>query len=77
VYTAIHGEGTWKAEQIAVSLVAFGQALLTIADLARGRETPVALENNPLTPSEKQATMAAIKSHNPGVNLDFWESVLR
>ena len=76
VYTAIHGEGVWEAKQIAVSLEAFGHVLVAIADVAKGRETPLALENNPLTLAEKQATIAAIKHQNPSVSLDFWESVL-
>jgi hypothetical protein len=76
VYTAIRGEGTWEAIQIAVSLEAFGHALSAVAEVAKGRENPGALENNPLTLSEKQATIAAIKRHNPGVNLEFWEAVL-
>ena len=76
VYTAIHGEGTWEAKQIAVSLESFGQALVAVAEVAKGRETPVALENNPLTPIERQATIAAIKNHNPSVVLDFWESAI-
>jgi hypothetical protein len=76
VYTAIHGEGTWEAKQIAVSLEAFGHAISTIAEVAKGRENPVALESNPLTLSDKQATIVAIRHHNPDINLEFWESVL-
>jgi len=43
VYTAIHGEGAWKANQIAVSLEAFGRCLAAVARIATGRENPVAL----------------------------------
>ena len=38
------------------------------------RETPMALEKNPLTLAERQATIADIKHHNPGVSLDFWDN---
>jgi hypothetical protein len=76
VYTATHGEGTWEAKLIAASLEAFGHALVAIADVANGRETTVALENNPLTPAERQATIAAIKHKNADVSLHFWESLL-
>ena len=76
VYTAIHGEGSWEAKQIAVSLEAFGRALLAIAAIASGREHPVALENNPLTQSEKQTTLAAIQRDNPDLDLEFWKTFL-
>jgi hypothetical protein len=76
VYTAIHGEGRWDAKQIAVSLEGFGRALSPVADIAKGREYPVALENNPLTQFEKESTLAAIRRDNPGVDLEFWEILL-
>jgi hypothetical protein len=76
VYTAIHGEGSWEAKQIAVSLEAFGRALSAIAAVANGREHPVALENNPLTQSEKQITLAAIQRDNPDLDLEFWKTFL-
>jgi hypothetical protein len=76
VYTAIHGEGIWDAKQIAVSLKAFGRVLSTVAALSNGRENPIALESHPLTQSEKQTTLAAIQSDNPGLDLDFWKNFL-
>jgi hypothetical protein len=76
VYTAVHGEGSWEPTKIAVSLEAFGLALSAIANVAKGREHPVALESNPLTPSEKEATLAAIGRDNPGLELTFWELLL-
>jgi hypothetical protein len=76
VYTAIHGEGRWDAKRIAVSLEAFGRALSAVADVAKNRESPVALENDPLTQSEKETTLAAIRRDNPGVKLEFWETLL-
>jgi hypothetical protein len=76
VYTAIHGEGAWEAKRVAASLAGFGRALSVVADIARGREHPVALENNPLTQSEKEAALTAIQRDNPGVDMDFWETLL-
>jgi hypothetical protein len=76
VYTAIHGEGSWDAEQIAVSLIAFGRALSTISAVSRGREYPVALESNPLAQSEKEAILAVIQSDNPSLDLEFWGRLL-
>ncbi len=76
VFTAAHGEGRWDAKQIAVSLEGFGRALSAIADVAKGREYPVALGKNPLTTSERETTLDAIRSSNPGVDLEFWEIIL-
>ena len=76
VYTAMHGEGAWKPERIAVSLEAFGRTLSALAVIAEGRENPVALETNPLTSSEKEDTFAFIRNTNPGVKLDFWDALL-
>jgi hypothetical protein len=69
VYTAIHGEGEWNAKQIAVSLEGFGHVLSIVADVARGREHPVALENNPLAQSGKEITLASIPT-----NTSFWST---
>jgi hypothetical protein len=76
VYTAIHGEGPWEPNRIADSLVGLGRALSAIADVAKGREHPVGLENNPLTQQEKQAALAAIQRYNPNADLSFWENLL-
>jgi hypothetical protein len=76
VYTAMHGEGTWEAKNIAVSLLAFGRALSALAEVSKGRENPVALENNPLPDIEKEAILAAIRRDNPGLDVDFWEMLL-
>ena len=76
VYTAMHGEGPWNPERIAVSLEAFGRTLSAVAVIAEGRENPVALESNPLTSSEKENTFSFIRSTNPGVEMDFWEVLL-
>lgn len=76
VYTAMHGEGPWEPTQIAVSLETFGRALSVLAKIAKGREHPVALEANPITQSEREATLATIQRDNPGLDLQFWEILL-
>ena len=76
VYTAAHGEGRWDAVQIADSLLGFGSALSAIVRAAKGRKHPLALENNPLKPLDRETTLADIREHNPSVNLGFWEAVL-
>jgi len=76
VYTAVHGEGSWEPTPIAVSLEAFGRALSAVTHTAQGRGHPVALEGNPLSQREKEATLATIQRDNPGLNLEFWEILL-
>jgi hypothetical protein len=76
VFTAMVGQGRWVPKRIAVSLAAFGHALSVVAAVAQGREYPVALEQNPLTQEEKDATLAAIRQHNPNADLSFWEILL-
>lgn len=76
VYTAIHGDGDWEPSPIAVSLGSFGRALSAVANIARGRENPAALEANPLTAAEREATLDAIQRDNPGLDLAFWELLL-
>ncbi|HZI57373.1 MAG TPA: hypothetical protein VFF39_11385 [Verrucomicrobiae bacterium] len=76
VYTAMIGQSRWDPVCIAVSLAAFGHALSVIAIIAKGREYPVALEQNPLTQSEKDTALATIRKHNPGIDLGFWQTLL-
>src|SRR5688572_18401690 len=74
VYTAMHGEGMWEPVPIAVSFDAFLAALAKVRAASAGRETPVALENNPFSEAERSDLLAAISKANPGCELAFWES---
>jgi hypothetical protein len=74
VYTAMHGEGYWAPERIAVSLEAFGHSLDAVAAVAKGREHPVALQEHPLLKSEKDELLATIRRYNPKLDLGFWEN---
>jgi hypothetical protein len=76
VYTAMRGEGSWDPQCIAISLTAFAHALSAVAAVAKGREHPVALEQNPLTQSEKDIVLANIRQHNPNMDVRFWEILL-
>jgi hypothetical protein len=76
VYTAMIGQDSWHRERIAISLAGFENALSIIASVAKGREHPAALENNPLTQSEKDTALLKIRQQNPRVDLRFWQSLL-
>jgi hypothetical protein len=76
VYTAAIGKGRWDAQPIAVSLLAFAEALSAVAAVAQGRENPEALEKHPLTWREKDVVLATIRRHNPKLDVGFWEVLL-
>jgi hypothetical protein len=77
VYKAAHGEGRWDPIRIASSLQNFRMALQALSALARGREHPVALESNPLTPDERQSFLSLIGDQNgDGVVDEFWSDLL-
>jgi hypothetical protein len=76
VYTTIVGQGRWDRTRVADSLAAFGHALSAVAEVAEGREYPVALEQNPLSKDERDNVLASIRQHNPKVNMSFWEMIL-
>ncbi len=76
VYTAPVGQGRWDRRLVATSLTAFSHALSAVAAVAQGREHPVALEQNPLTESEKDSVLATIKRENRGIDLEFWDILL-
>lgn len=76
VLTAAHGEGQWNPYPISVSILAFQATLQAVAQIACGRESPVAIENNPLPDELRDATLSAISALNPGMDIDYWELFL-
>ena len=72
VYTAWHGEGRWDPKPIAVSLNGLREALTAVARAAQERENPVALEQNPISATERQTVLEEIQQHNPEIDLFFW-----
>jgi hypothetical protein len=75
VSTASHGEGAWKPIRVAPSFTAFAQSLEKIAEAAREREYPDALDRNPLTSREKRTLLAELRRLNPGCELSFWSGM--
>src|SRR5215208_1142108 len=61
VYTAAHGEGDWQAKRIAASLKSFAQAMSEVARIAKGRETAVELEANPIKAQERATCLIRIE----------------
>jgi hypothetical protein len=70
--SAVHGEGVWAPFLIAASLQAFAFALNAIKTASTGRETPVALESNPLPEIERKKIVQSIANVNgEEINLEF------
>jgi hypothetical protein len=72
VYTAWHGEGRWDPKPIAVSLNGLREALTAVSKAANGRENPIALEQHPITTTERKTVLEEIQQHNPDIDLFFW-----
>lgn len=76
VMTAMHGEESWEPYPIAKSLQAFAATLRQIKQLSAQRENPVALDNNPIPPAERERVMQLIRNVNDGIDVQFWELFL-
>jgi hypothetical protein len=76
VYTAMHGAGRWRPTRIASNLTGLKHALGAVSDAARGRENPIALGTNPLTPRERTEVLSRIREYNRDVDLGFWIALL-
>ena len=65
--------GEWSARLIAYSFRHFVEILQQVQLVARGRETPVALERNPISEVEREEVLSFIRRHNPDIAMTFWE----
>lgn len=72
VFTAAHGMGSWDPTLIAESFDGFVAALVKVHQLSRGREHPVALEQNPLTPEELDGLVKALRVCGGEASVEFW-----
>lgn len=70
VYTAAHGQGDWPPHMIAESLPQFSKALRYLKPLTAGRESPVALETNPL--DDPAAVMEKVGELTACPDAPFW-----
>jgi len=76
VYTAKHGAGSWEPRLRATELRNFEAAMRELATLAKGRENPVRLEQNPITPDERTDVLERIQRDNPNIDETFWHDLL-
>jgi hypothetical protein len=75
VYTAAHGMGEWSPQLIASSFQHFVQILERLQALARGRATPVQMDEHPLSNKERDAFIDSIRRDNSDVDVTFWETI--
>ena len=74
VFTAMHGEGSWSPQQIAISIEAFAGCFQEFALVAKLRSSPVEVQQHPLGDAEREAFLAHVVQINEGlITSDFWE----
>jgi hypothetical protein len=77
VLTAMHGAGSWEPETISLSLQDFATALRAFQEVSVGRESPVALERNPLSSEERARALQRIAgAQGDEIDMGFWELLL-
>ena len=77
VFIAAHGMGIWKPVLIAPSIKAFFEILLRLAALAKGRENPVALEENPIPKQAVQQFRKLLSAYLGRRAPSFWDDVFK
>lgn len=73
VLSAPHGEGTWEPFIIADSLNNFQNIISILNKISENRTTPVDLEKNPISNSERRSALNHIKRQNPNSEISFWQ----
>jgi hypothetical protein len=77
VLTAIHGEGAWEPQPVAISIDAFVQSLQEFARISEGRNNPVERDNNPLPEAERDKFLRRVEELNlMRFKSDFWAVLL-
>lgn len=74
VFMAAHGEGVWSAEMIASSFRGFVQTLDMVQELSVGRESPVKLEQNPVSEAERDRVLRRIGEFDGNISVEFWKN---
>jgi hypothetical protein len=77
VLTAIHGEGAWELQPVAISIEAFVRSLEEFLRISAGRNNPVERDNNPLSDAERDSFLRRVEELN-GMQFksDFWAVLL-
>jgi hypothetical protein len=77
VLRAMHGEGAWEPEPVAISVEAFASSLKEFALISRGRSNPVEREDNPLPDAARREFLSRVAELNERrIEPDFWAAIL-
>ena len=77
VLTAVHGEGAWEPQLVAISTVAFARSFEEFARISEGRRNPVERNNNPLSDAEHDSFLRRVTELNAAqFQPDFWAVLL-
>jgi hypothetical protein len=78
VFTAMHGEGTWKPVPVARFVEALGLCLEEFARISEGRSNPVECEANPVSDDERTVFLRRVAELNQARNApEFWNILLQ
>jgi hypothetical protein len=77
VLTAIHGEGSWEPQPVAISFDAFVRSLEEFARISEGRTNPAERDNSPLSDAERDSFLQRVTELNGAqFQPDFWAVLL-
>ena len=77
VLTAVHGEGAWEPQPVAISIEAFARSFEEFARVSQGRSNPVDRDSNPLPGNEREAYLRRVAELNQKQFApDFWAVLL-
>jgi hypothetical protein len=74
VYTAAPDSG-WTPKLLAFTFSHFAQILMELRALARGRESPLQIQHNPVSPEESEQFIEFIRRGSPDVDVTFWRGL--
>jgi len=77
VLTAVHGEGAWEPQAVAISIDAFARLLEEFARISEGRSNPVERDNNPLSDAQRGTFLRRVAELNgTQFETEFWTVLL-
>ena len=77
VLTAVHGQGAWEAEPVAISIDAFAHSLAEFARLSKHRSNPLERDQNPISSEERDRFLRQVAALNrEQFEPDFWAILL-
>ena len=76
VYTATHGQGSWEPDSVSSTYAGFLKILRKLEQLAIGRDSPVALEEKPMTQEEYDGFIAFASDAGELEDTYFWASLI-